>query len=207
LTQLKVVLKADAQGTLEAISASLEKLHSADDQSVTVKVIHSAVGAVSESDVMMAAASDGVVFAFHVSVPGDVRRTAEREGVQVGEYEVLYELIDEVQRLLSGLVEPVEEESVLGHLEVRGVFFRGKGEQIIGGRVTDGIIKRVQCRLVREGRIVETGRITSLKHVDKDIKEAKEGQECGMKVDFVADVAEGDVLEVFTKEFRRKETT
>ncbi len=204
LKQLKVVLKTDAQGSLEAIEDSLSKLTSADDPSVTVKVIHGAVGAVSESDVMMAAASDGVVMAFHVGIAAEVRRTAEREGVQVREYEILYELLDEVQKLLSGLVEPVEEEIVLGHLEIRGVFFRDKSEQIVGGKVTDGILKRVQCRLVRGGKVVETGRILSLKHVDKDIKEAKEGQECGMKVDMNTAIEEGDVLEAFNKELRKK---
>jgi translation initiation factor IF-2 len=93
---------------------------------------------------------------------------------------------------------------VLGHLEVRGVFLTKKSEQIIGGKVTDGIIKRVQFRLLREDQVVGTGRITSLKHVDKDIKEAKEGQECGMRVESSVPVVEGDRLEVFNRELRRK---
>lgn len=204
LKQLKVVLKTDAQGSLEALEEALSKLTGADDATVTVKVIHGAVGAVSESDVMMAAASQGVVMAFHVGVPAEVRRTAEREGVKVSEYDILYELLDEVQLLLSGLVVPVEEEVVLGHLEIRGVFFKDKSDQIVGGKVTDGILKRVQCRLVRAGAVIDSGRIMSLKHIDKDIKEAKEGQECGMKVEMTTTIEEGDILEAFNREFKKK---
>jgi len=172
---------------------------------VGVKVIHGGVGAVTESDVMMAAASDGVVMAFHVAIPAEVQRTAEREGVQVREHRVLYELLDEVDSLLKGLVEPEEEEKVLGHLEVRGVFYAKRSEQIIGGKVTDGILKRVAFRLQRGGAVVGTGRITSLKHVDKDIKEAKEGSECGLRVESAIPVLEGDVLEAYTREFKKRE--
>ncbi len=203
VTQLKVVLKSDAQGALEAISDALSKMQG--EGGVGVKVIHGGVGAVTESDVMMAAASDGVVMAFHVAIPAEVQRTAEREGVQVREHRVLYELLDEVDSLLKGLVEPEEEEKVLGHLEVRGVFYAKRSEQIIGGKVTDGILKRVAFRLQRGGAVVGTGRITSLKHVDKDIKEAKEGSECGLRVESAIPVLEGDVLEAYTREFKKRE--
>ena len=202
MKQLKVVLKTDAQGSQEAIQEALRKLAT---EGVSVKVIHGAVGGVSENDVMMAAASDGVVLAFHVPVSGDVLRTAEREGIEVRQYRILYELLDEVTALLSGLVEPVEQESILGHLEVRGVFLTKKSEQIIGGKVTDGTLKRVPFRLMRDGAQVGTGRILSLKHVDKDIKEAKEGSECGMRVDTSLPIQEGDVLEAYIREFKKKE--
>lgn len=203
LKQLKIVLKADAQGSLEAIHAALQKQQ--EGGPVSAKVIHGAVGPVSESDVMMAAASDGLVLAFNVPISSEVGRTAQREGVQVREYTVLYELLDEVMKLLEGLVEPVEEERVIGHLEIRGVFLTKKSEQIVGGKVTDGIIKRVPFRLMRDGKNVGTGRITSVKHVDKDIKEAKEGSECGVRVDTSVSVLEGDVLEAYTKELKKKE--
>lgn len=203
MKQLKVVLKTDAQGSLEAITRALEQLTSG-ESGVTVKVIHGAIGAVSETDVMMASASDAVVLAFHVSAPGEVQRTAERQGVQVREYQILYELLDEVTALLQGLVEPQEEETVLGHLEVKGVFFRKKSEQTVGGRVTDGVVKRVTVRLVRAGQVLDTGRITSLKHVDKDIKEAKDGTECGLKVEMSTPVEEGDVLEAYHREWKKK---
>lgn len=202
LQQLKVVVKADAQGSLEAIRSSLEKQATGE---VNVKVIHGAVGAVTESDVMMAAASEGIILAFRVPVAGAVMRTAEREGVRVREYDVIYTLLEEVQVLLSGLLVPEEQEVVLGHLEVKGVFLTEGSEQIIGGRVLDGIVKRLQFRLMRAGQQAGTGRILSLRKVDKDIKEAKEGSECGMRVDTSVGVEVGDVLEVFSKEFKRRE--
>lgn len=202
LTQLKVVLKADAQGSLEAIKDALAKQTSAD---VSVKVIHAAVGAVSESDVMMAAASGGVVIAFTVLVPSSVLRTADREGVQVRQYDVVYALLDDIDGLLKGLIEPEEEEKILGRLEVRAIFLTKKSEQIVGGKVTQGVLKRLPFRIFREEKEVGTGRITSMKHVDKDIKEAKEGAECGLRVQTTCPVVEGDVLEVYLRELKRKE--
>lgn len=206
LTQLKVVLKTDAQGSLEAIQHALQKhtFTEGENQS-SVKVIHGAVGSVSESDVMMAAASDGVVMAFHADVSQDVMRTADRAGVKVRRYAILYELLDEVDLLLKGLVEPEEKEAILGHLEVKGVFLRKKSEQIIGGKVRDGVIKRVFFRLMRGDQKVGDGRIVSLRHVDKDIKEAKEGAECGMRVESNVPVEEGDVLEAYVRELKRRE--
>jgi translation initiation factor IF-2 len=203
LLQLKVVLKTDAQGSLEAIQNALAK--QSEGSEATVKVIHGAVGPVTESDVMMAAASDGIVLSFNAPISADVERTAEREGVKVREYAILYELLDEVDKLRKGLVEPVEEEHILGHLDVRGIFLSKKSEQIVGGRVTDGIIKRVPFRVQREGKVIGTGRITSLKHVDKDIKEAKEGTECGMRVESTVAILEGDILEAYVRELKKKE--
>ncbi len=210
--QLKVVLKVDTQGSLEAIRAALEKL-SPPGRDVSVKIIHGAIGAVSESDVMMASASEAIVLSFHTSVSIEVQRTAEHEGVKIRQYEILYELLDEVEKLLQGLIEPIEEERILGHLEVRAIFLTKKSEQIVGGKVLDGILKRVAFRLMRPAKesgqedmkLVGTGRITSLKHVDKDIKEAKEGQECGMRVESSVPVMEGDRLEAFVRELKRKE--
>jgi translation initiation factor IF-2 len=206
LTQLKVVLKADAQGSLEAIIQALSKLGAEDPENPTsVKVIHSAVGAVSESDVMIAAASSGIVLAFHSAVPPEVQRAAEREGVKIREYVILYELLDEVEKLLHSLIEPEEKEQILGHMEIKAVFYVKKSDQIVGGRVTDGIVKRVLFRLVRNGEVIDHGRIVSLKHVDKDIKEAKEGTECGMKIDLGTPVQEKDILEVYMRELKRKD--
>lgn len=202
LKQLKVVLKADAQGSLEAIQMSLEKQATTE---VQVKVIHGAIGAVSESDVMMASASEALVLAFRVPVPAAVARTAEREGVKVKQYDVIYLLLEEIALLLTGLLIPEEQEKVLGHIEVKGVFLTKKNEQIIGGRVTDGVIKRVAFRLKRGEEQVGTGRITSLRKVDNDIKEAKEGSECGMRVDCTVPVLVGDVMEAYVQEFKKKE--
>lgn len=198
---LKIVLKADAQGSLEAIQSSLEKKETAE---VSPKIIHGGIGAVSETDVMLASASDGIVIAFHVPVAIEVRKTAERNGVTIREYDIIYKLFEEIDDLLKGLLEPEEKETIFGHLEVLGVFYAKKSEQIIGGRVADGVIKRLQFRLLHEGKEVGTGRITSLKKVDKDIKEAKEGTECGMRVESTIPVVVGDRLEVFLREFKKK---
>lgn len=201
-TQLKVVLKAETQGSLEAIRSTLDRKAHA---TVNVKVIHAAIGAVSESDVMMASASDGIVVAFQVSASPAVLRTAEREGVQIRKYDVIYALFDEIEALLKGLLEPVEEESILGHIEVKGVFMTKKNEKVIGGKVLDGVIKRMMFRAMRSGELIGTGRITSLRKVDKDIKEAKEGTECGLRVESSFSIELGDILEVFSRELKRKE--
>ncbi len=202
LQQLKIVLKADTQGSLEALQLSLGKQTT---DKVQVKVIHAAIGAVSESDVMMASASSALVMAFRAQVPAAVERTAEREGVEVRRYDVIYSLLEDVQGLLEGLLVPEEEEKILGHLEVKGVFLTKKSEQIIGGRVTDGIIKRVPFRLQRNGEQIGTGRILMLRKVDADIKEAKADTECGMRVDTSVPVEVGDILEAYHREFRKKE--
>ncbi|MDD4628899.1 MAG: translation initiation factor IF-2, partial [Candidatus Peribacteraceae bacterium] len=202
LTQLKVVLKADAQGSLEALKEALSKLTTTE---VGVKIIHGAIGSVTESDIMMAAASDGIVVAFHVPVPANVRLTAEREGVNVREYDVIYALLDDIDGLLKGLVEPEDQEKILGHMQILKIFLTKKGDQIVGGRVTDGVVKRLTFRLQRGGQQVGTGRITSLRKVDSDIKEAKEGTECGIRTESSVPLEEGDVLEVYLKELKRKE--
>jgi translation initiation factor IF-2 len=202
LQQLKIVLKADAQGSLEALQSSLEKQGT---DKVQVKVIHGAIGAVSESDVMMASASSALVMSFRAPVPAAVARTAEREGVQIREYDVIYTLLEDVQGLLEGLLVPEEQEKVLGHLEVKAVFLTKKNEQIVGGRVTDGVVKRVMFRLLRAEQVIGTGRILSLKRVDTDIKEAKADSECGMKVETSAPVEVGDTMEVYHREFKKKE--
>ncbi|MBT4119360.1 MAG: translation initiation factor IF-2 [Candidatus Peribacter sp.] len=201
LKQLKVVLKADSQGSLDAIAEAISKKTT---DEVTVKVIHSAIGSVTETDVMMASASDGIVVAFHAPVPAPSMRSADHEGVKVQEYDVIYALLDDIDALLQGLVVPEEDEKIMGHLEVKGVFMTKKMEQVIGGKVTDGILKRLTYRIQRGGEEVGTGRVTSLRKGDSDIKEAKEGTECGMRTDSSVLIEEGDVLEVFLKELKRK---
>lgn len=201
LSQLKIVLKADTQGSLQSIEEGIRKLASAD---VQAKVIHAAVGAITESDVMMAAASDGIVIGFNVQAASSVHRTAEREGVEIKIYDIIYKLFEDTELLLKGLIEPEEQEVITGHLEVRGTFFTKKSEQIIGGKVTDGTLKRTPFRLLRDGAVVAQGRIITLKNVDKDIKEAKEGSECGLKVECDTTVLLGDTLEAYRLEFKRQ---
>jgi len=203
LKQLRVVLKADAHGSLEALQDSMAKLST---DGVAVKVIHAGIGSVSETDVMMASASDGIVIAFHTDVPSTVSRTAEREGVEVRMYDIVYALLDDVEGLVKGLVEPEEEEQIVGQLDVKEVFLTKRSEQIVGGKVKSGSMKRLPFRLLRGDKKEEvgTGKIISLRKVDKDIKEAKEGTECGMRVDTSILVEPGDVLEVFLKELKKK---
>ncbi|MEK7137283.1 MAG: translation initiation factor IF-2 [Patescibacteria group bacterium] len=203
ITALKIVLKADAQGSLEAIEEALSKMQA--EGGISPKVIHSAVGGITEGDVMMAAASAGIVFGFNTEVSTHVEKLATKHGVQVRLYDVIYTLLDETQALLQGLIEPVEQERITGHLEVRGTFFQEKGEQLIGGKVTDGTIKRLPFRLFREGKQIGTGRITSLRHVERDIKEAKEGSECGLRIESDVTVAIGDTIEAYVKELKKKE--
>ncbi len=200
LKELKIILKADAHGSLESIEAAIGKMTF---EKVQPKVIHAAVGDITESDVMMAAAGDAIIVGFNVEAGSAVQKTADREGVTVRHYDIIYKLLEELVLLVKGLIEPVEEEKVTGHLEVRGVFFNKGSEQIIGGKVTDGVLKRTAFRLMRGGALVGTGRITSLKLVDKDIKEAKEGMECGMRVTTTVPVEMGDSLEGFTKELTK----
>lgn len=203
LKQLKVVLKADAQGSLQALEAALAKQRTDELQ---VKVIHSAIGSVTESDVMMASASGALVLSFRAPVASAVQRTADREDVKIRQYDVIYSLLDDVEGLLQGLLIPEETEKILGHLEVKGIFLTKKGEQIVGGRVTDGVVKRVTFRHMRGGEQIGTGRITSVRKVDTDIKEAKEGTECGLRVESTEPVVEGDIFEVYNREFRKKES-
>ncbi len=200
LKELKVILKADAHGSLESLQQAISKLTT---DVVHPKVIHAAIGDVSESDVMMASAGEAVVIGFNVDSSAAVVRTAEREGVKIKHYDIIYKLLEDLELLLKGLIIPVEEEKVIGHLEVRGVFFTKGSEQIVGGMVRDGILKRTPFRLLRAGEVVGTGRITSMKHVEKDIKEAKEGMECGMRVTTSIAIEVDDVLEAYTKEFTR----
>ncbi len=200
LKELKIILKTDAHGSLESIQEAMRKLTTTE---VQPKVIHAAIGDVSESDVMMAAAGQAIVVAFNVDASAPVMRTAEREGVKVKHYDIIYRLLEDLELLLKGLIVPVEEEKVTGHLEVRGVFFTKGSEQVVGGKVTDGFIKRTPFRLMRHGQEIATGRITSLKNIDKDIKEAKEGAECGMRTTSTLPIELGDVLETYTKEFTR----
>ncbi len=200
LSQLKIILKADAQGSLQSLEEALAKLTT---DTVQPKVIHAAIGDVTESDVMMASAGEAIVVAFNVDASAAVARTAEREGVKIKHYDIIYKLLEEVELILKGLIEPVEEEKITGHLEIRGVFLTKKSEQIVGGKVMDGFIKRTPFRILRGGEVVGTGRITSLKNVEKDIKEAKEGAECGMRVTVSIGLEMGDMLEAYTKEFTK----
>lgn len=206
---LKIVLKADAKGSIEAIKHALSKIK---DEEVAVKVIHSGVGKVSNSDILMASASKGVVFAFHSDFDSpSVSKTAEREGVEVRSYKVIYDLVTDVTKFLSGMLEPELFEVVLGRAKVKKVFFTKKRQSIIGCGVLSGKMEtKAKLRVIRgktpekEDNIVGEGVIDSLHKAEETIKEIAEGNDCGIK--FVGDITpeEGDILEAYKLEERRR---
>ena len=197
---LKLIVKADAKGSLEAIKQSIAKIK---DEEVAIKMIHTGVGTVTESDVMMASASKGLIIAFHTDFDSpNVAKTAERENVEVKKYTVIYDLIENIKAILSGLLEPEVIESVIGRAEVKQIFLTKKKEMIIGARVLTGKLKdKAKLRIIRgvteedQDNIVGNGEIDTLRKVEAKVKEINEGNECGIK--FVGDpiVEVGDILE------------
>jgi translation initiation factor IF-2 len=196
--KLCIVVKADVQGSLEAISDSLSKLKS---EKVELEVIHGAVGSITENDVLLASASDAVLIGFRVKTESGVTDMAKREDVQIKLYTVIYELIDEVQDAMEGLLEPDSKEAVVGHAEIRKVFELSKGPKVAGCFVTDGRITRSgRVRLLRRRAVQYEGRIGSLRHFQDDAKEVKAGAECGLRLENFQDYQVGDVIECYTVE-------
>jgi translation initiation factor IF-2 len=205
LQELNLVLKADVAGSLEAIEDEIAKLP---QDEVSVNVIRRAVGAVTESDVMLAAASDAVILAFNVRPVGDARSVAEREGVEIRHYAVIYRAIDELRSAMQGMLAPEEVEEVLGSAEVRQTFRASRVGTIAGSHVTEGRITRgSKVRLVRDGTVVYDGEIASLRRFNEDVREVASGFECGIVLRDFADVKEGDVLETYTTRQVERELT
>ncbi len=193
--QLNVILKTDVQGSIEPIVSSLERLA---NEQTKVNVIHAAAGAISESDVSLAAASDAIVLGFRVNVDPVARRLAESEGVEIKIYEVIYELIDEVEQALKGLLTPAEVEKVIGTAEVRAIFDIPKVGRVAGCRVREGVVRRnAKVRVLREGKVIHEGEVASLKRFSRDVREVREGYECGIKVEGFDGVEVGDLLQLF----------
>jgi translation initiation factor IF-2 len=196
LQELNLVLKADVAGSLEAIEDEIAKLP---QDEVSVNVIRSAVGAVTESDVMLAAASDAVILAFNVRPVGDARAAAEREGVEIRHYAVIYRAIEELRDAMQGMLAPEEVEETLGTAEVRQIFRASRVGTIAGSHVLDGRVTRgSKVRLVRDGTVVYDGEIASLRRFNEDVREVAAGFDCGIVLRDYADVKEGDVLETYT---------
>jgi translation initiation factor IF-2 len=196
LQELNLLLKADVAGSLEAIEDEIAKLP---QDEVSVNVIRRAVGAVTESDVMLAAASEAVIMAFNVRPVGDARAVAEREGVEIRSYAVIYRAIDELRSAMQGMLAPEEVEEALGSAEVRQIFRASRVGTIAGSYVTEGKITRgSKVRLVRDGTVIWDGEIASLRRFNEDAREVSSGYECGIVLRDYADVKEGDVLETYT---------
>ena len=195
IAELRTIIKADVEGSVEAIADSLGKIGTAE---VTMRVIHRAVGDVSESDVLLAAASDAIILAFHVDVDPRARELVKREGVDLRMYEVIYEAIADVRAAMEGMLKPDIERRVLGTAEVRQVFRVPKLGAIAGSMVLTGTIKRnAGIAVKRNGEILHESKVTSLKRFKDDVSEVKNGFECGIGVDGFAGLQEGDILEAF----------
>jgi translation initiation factor IF-2 len=196
LQDLNLLLKADVAGSLEAIEDEIAKLP---QDEVSVNVIRRAVGAVTESDVMLAAASDAVILAFNVRPVGDARAVADREGVEIRHYSVIYRAIDELRSAMQGMLVPEEVEEALGSAEVRQIFRASRVGTIAGSHVTEGKITRgSKVRLVRDGTVIWDGEILSLRRFNEDAREVASGFDCGIVLRDYADLKEGDVLETYT---------
>ena len=192
--ELKLVVKADVQGTLEAIRSSLAKLP---QDEVAVNVIHAGVGDISESDVNLAAASGAVIIGFNGKIDAPAKRVADQMKVDVRLYKVIYELLDDMQKALTGMLEPEMVEQIFGHAEVRQTFTSGR-TTIAGCMVADGVLRRgAQARLIRGGTVVHDGRIGTLKRFKDDAREVAAGLECGVTLEGHNDVIVGDVIEAY----------
>ncbi len=195
LKELGIVVKADVQGSVEAIKQSLLKLS---NEEVVVKIIHGGVGAINESDVSLASASNAIIIGFNVRPDATAKETAEREGVDIRLYRVIYNAIEDVQAAMKGMLDPIFEEKVLGHAEVRQTFKASGVGTIAGSYVTDGIFERdCQARIVRDGIVIYDGKLASLRRFKDDVKEVRTGYECGFVFENFNDIKEGDQVEAF----------
>jgi translation initiation factor IF-2 len=203
LKELNLIVKADVAGSLEALADEIAKLP---QEEVAVGLVHTGVGGITESDVMLGSASNGVVIGFNVRPVGEARQVAAREGVEIRTYSVIYKVIEELRAAMEGLLEPEDVEETIGTVEIREIFKASRVGTIAGSMVTDGLARRnATVRLVRDGTIVYEGRIGSLRRFKEDVREVTQGMECGIVLENFADVKEGDLLEVY--ETRQVEKT
>ncbi len=195
LKELNLIVKADVQGSVEAVKQSLMKLS---NEEVVVKCIHGGVGAINESDVMLASASNAIIIGFNVRPDATAKTTAEREGVDVRLYRVIYQAIEDIEAAMKGMLDPIFEEKVIGHAEIRQVFKASQIGNIAGSYVKDGIFQRgCKVRITRDGEQIYEGALASLKRFKDDVKEVKEGYECGLVFEGFDRIQELDVVEAY----------
>jgi translation initiation factor IF-2 len=193
--ELRLVVKADVQGSLEPIISSLNDFNAGD---IKINVLHKEIGNIGENDIMLASASKAIVIGFNVQADAAARRLADSEGVSIRLYDIIYRLLEDVEKALNGMLEPEVKETVLGHAEVRSVFRISKVGNIAGCRVIDGEIRRNgRARLIRKGTLIYEGEISSLKHLQESVSEVRSGFECGIGFKNFSDIAEGDLVECF----------
>jgi translation initiation factor IF-2 len=196
--ELSLILKSDVAGSLEALKGMIEKVGS---DEVKVKLIHAAVGGITESDVLLASTSKGVIIGFNVRPDGGAARLAKEKNVEIKSYSIIYELVDDLKKSLSGLLAPTIVEKSMGRAEVRNTFVVPKMGTIAGCFITEGKIARNNMlRLVRDGKIVYEGKVGSLKRFKDDAKEVASGFECGIGIENFNDIKVGDIIEAFIKE-------
>ncbi|EDW23557.1 translation initiation factor IF-2 [Bacillus sp. FSL K6-4563] len=200
---INLIVKADVQGSAEALTAALQKI---EVEGVKVKIIHTGVGAITESDIILASASNAIVIGFNVRPDGNAKSTAETENVDIRLHRIIYKVIDEIEAAMKGMLDPEYEEKVIGQVEVRQTFKVSKIGTIAGGYVTEGTITRDSgIRLIRDGVVIFEGEVDVLKRFKDDVKEVSQGYECGITIKKYNDIREGDVLESFVmQEIERK---
>ena len=193
--ELNVIIKGDVDGSIEALSDSLQKLST--DQ-IEVNIIHKSVGQISESDVMLAAASDAIIIGFQVRPSVNARKLAEQEQIDVRLYSIIYDAIEEIKDAMEGMLAPKFEEKITGTVEIREIFKISKVGTIAGCMVQEGKIYRTSdIRVIRDGIVVYTGKLGSLKRFKDDVKEVAKGYECGLNIDKFNDIKEGDIVEAY----------
>lgn len=196
--ELRLIVKADVQGSLEPIVNSLKELSKGE---IAVNILHAETGNISENDIMLAAASNAVIIGFNVQADVAARNMAESEGVSIRLYDIIYRLTEDVEKALKGMLEPEEKEKILGHAEVRAIFRISKVGNVAGCFVRDGEIRRnARIRVLRNGEIIGEGAVSSLKHLTEDVREVKQGFECGITIKGFDAFQIGDVLECFVLE-------
>src|SRR5579875_915273 len=196
--EVAVVIKADVQGSAEAIEATVQKLGT---EEVQLRVLHAAVGQITESDVQLAKASGAVIIGFNVRATAQARELARREGVEIRYYNIIYDVADDISKLIAGKTAPKAREKFLGYAEVRKVFDISKVGKVAGCMVTEGVVKRgAGVRLLRDGVVIHQGELSTLKRFKEDVREVARGYECGLSFAGFQDIREGDVVECFETE-------
>jgi translation initiation factor IF-2 len=194
---LKLVVKADTQGSVEAIVEALKKIES---EEVSLEVLGSAVGTITESDVLLASASKCVILGFHTRIDNGVSDIAKREGVQIKLYSIIYELIDEVKAAMAGMLDPVVKENVIGAAEVKKIFELSKGGNVAGCIVSHGRVLRGKVRILRRKSLIYEGQTLSLRRFQDEVNEVRAGMDCGIRIDGFNDFQVGDLIEAYTIE-------
>jgi translation initiation factor IF-2 len=199
--ELRLIIKADVQGSLEPIITSVQDLKSGGEQDIGVKIIHAGTGTIGENDVMLASTTNSIIIGFNVGPDSAAKRLADSEGISIRKYNIIYHLIDDIEKALKGMLEPVEKKILVGRAEVLAVFPSGKYDQVAGCRVDMGEIRRnAKIRVLREGKVAYEGDIASMKRHQDDVNEVRKGFECGIGLKGFSSFKEGDILESYVIE-------